>query len=104
VWSSNILTSTVPGLPARFYLTPPGGTWGTPKEQSKATVDTGSGSRGTFDVAIGYLRGNGCYESKTIKNRLHIDLVPKGCDQDEEVSRLLALGAKRAEVGQGDAP
>jgi Glyoxalase-like domain len=40
-------------------------------------------------------------ESKTIKNRLHIDVNPIGCSQDEEVERLIALGARRADVGQG---
>ena len=39
-------------------------------------------------------------ESKTIKNRLHLDFRPD--DQDAEVDRLLALGATRADVGQGD--
>jgi hypothetical protein len=41
-------------------------------------------------------------EDKTIKNRLHIDLDPD--DLDAEVARLLALGARRAEVGQGNVP
>ncbi len=39
-------------------------------------------------------------EDKTIKNRLHIDLDPD--DQAAEVQRLLALGARPADVGQGD--
>jgi hypothetical protein len=39
-------------------------------------------------------------EPKTIKNRLHLDFRPD--DQDAEVDRLLALGATRADVGQGD--
>ncbi len=37
---------------------------------------------------------------KTVKNRLHIDLNPD--DQQAEVERLLALGARPADVGQGD--
>ena len=41
-------------------------------------------------------------EKKSGKNRLHIDVSPVGCDRDEEVERLLALGASRADVGQGD--
>ncbi len=41
-------------------------------------------------------------ETKTIKNRLHIDLDPD--DQAAEVERLLALGARPADVGQGDVP
>ena len=39
-------------------------------------------------------------ESKTLKNRLHIDLRPD--DQQAEVERLEALGAERVSVGQGD--
>jgi hypothetical protein len=38
-------------------------------------------------------------EGKTVKNRLHLDLVPD--DQDAEVQRLLSLGAQRTDVGQG---
>jgi len=43
-------------------------------------------------------------EPKTVKNRLHIDLAPSGCDQAEELERLLGLGACKVDVGQGDAP
>jgi hypothetical protein len=39
-------------------------------------------------------------ETKSVKNRLHFDFVPD--DQAAEVERLLALGATRADVGQGD--
>jgi hypothetical protein len=41
-------------------------------------------------------------EGKAIKNRLHLDVNPADREQDEEVSRLLALGARHADVGQGD--
>jgi hypothetical protein len=37
-------------------------------------------------------------ESKSGKNRLHVDLRPG--DQGAEVDRLLALGARRVDVGQ----
>ncbi len=37
---------------------------------------------------------------RSCKNRLHIDLRPD--DQDAEVARLVALGAQRVDVGQGD--
>jgi hypothetical protein len=43
-------------------------------------------------------------EPKALKNRLHLDLNPVGCDQEQEVSRLIDLGARRADVGQGDVP
>lgn len=41
-------------------------------------------------------------EGKTAKNRLHLDLNPTDREQDEEVRRLLVLGARHADVGQGD--
>lgn len=39
-------------------------------------------------------------ETKTVKNRLHIDLRPQ--DQEAEVARLEQLGARRVDIGQGD--
>ncbi len=39
-------------------------------------------------------------EDKAGKNRLHLDLRPE--DQDAEVARLEALGARRVNVGQGE--
>lgn len=39
-------------------------------------------------------------DAKHKKNRLHIDLRPD--DQAVEVERLIALGASRVDVGQGD--
>jgi predicted enzyme related to lactoylglutathione lyase len=41
-------------------------------------------------------------EPKVRKNRLHIDLNPRHADQAAELERLLALGARHADVGQGD--
>jgi catechol 2,3-dioxygenase-like lactoylglutathione lyase family enzyme len=40
-------------------------------------------------------------EPKSVKNRLHLDLTPVDRAQAEEVARLEALGARRADVGQG---
>jgi len=39
-------------------------------------------------------------EAKTIKNRLHLDVNPTDREQDEEVRRLLDLGARHTDVGQ----
>jgi catechol 2,3-dioxygenase-like lactoylglutathione lyase family enzyme len=40
---------------------------------------------------------------KTGKNRLHFDLAPPADgDQQAEVERLISLGAKRIDIGQGD--
>jgi hypothetical protein len=41
-------------------------------------------------------------DGKQIKNRLHLDVRPD--DQNAEVERLIALGASRVDVGQGDVP
>jgi hypothetical protein len=39
-------------------------------------------------------------EGKAVKNRLHPDVNPTDREQDEEVRRLLDLGARHADVGQ----
>ena len=41
-------------------------------------------------------------EDKSVKNRIHIDVSPSDRSRDEEVERVLALGAQRADVGQGE--
>ena len=43
-------------------------------------------------------------EPKTVKNRVHIDVSPVGCDQADEVARLCALGARPVDIGQGEVP
>jgi predicted enzyme related to lactoylglutathione lyase len=43
-------------------------------------------------------------EAKTVKNHVHLDVSPLGCDRDDEVARLVALGARPVDVGQGEAP
>ncbi|MET7986891.1 MULTISPECIES: VOC family protein [unclassified Streptomyces] len=37
---------------------------------------------------------------KAVKNRLHLDLTATAEDREAEIERVLALGARRAEVGQ----
>ena len=39
-------------------------------------------------------------EPKQVKNRVHIDVNPRGTDQASELQRLLALGAREVHVGQ----
>jgi predicted enzyme related to lactoylglutathione lyase len=39
-------------------------------------------------------------DSKTVKNRIHLDLRADGSSQDDELQRLLHLGATRIDVGQ----
>ena len=43
-------------------------------------------------------------EGKAVKNRLHLDIRPADCPVEAEVARLEALGARRADVGQGSQP
>jgi Glyoxalase-like domain len=43
-------------------------------------------------------------DDKTVKNRLHIDVSPIDREPAEEVERLIALGARRVDIGQGDVP
>ena len=43
-------------------------------------------------------------EGKSVKNRLHLDLRPVGCSHQAEVDRLIGLGARHADVGQGSLP
>ena len=40
-------------------------------------------------------------ERKVVKNRLHLDLRADGVPTPDEVDRLVSLGARRVEVGQG---
>ncbi len=42
-------------------------------------------------------------EAKAVKNRLHIDLAPHTTqDREAEITRLIDLGARRADVGQDE--
>ena len=43
-------------------------------------------------------------ESKAVKNRIHLDVTPTGVSQEQELDRLLGLGATRADIGQGEVP
>lgn len=37
-----------------------------------------------------------------VKNRLHLDLRADGTDTQSELDRLISLGARHADIGQGD--
>ena len=64
-----------------------------------AAVPAGDSQPGPVPPTLTFARGP---EGKTLKNRLHLDLNPTDRDQGEEVGRLLDLGARHADVGQGD--
>src|SRR5262249_18533547 len=65
-------------------------------------------NRGSYGVSIG--TGGGPFEidfrtvpdgPKLTKNRLHLDIKPVKPDQAAELGRLLGLGARKVDVGQG---
>lgn len=64
------------------------------QEDGVISIAQADGSWPTIDVAA-------VPENKTFKNRLHLDLRADGVATDDELERLLALGARRADVGQG---
>ena len=37
---------------------------------------------------------------QTVKNRVHLDLTSSAVDRNQEIGRLLALGARRVDIGQ----
>src|SRR6516164_3266972 len=39
-------------------------------------------------------------DPKIVKNRVHLDLTTSAQDRDQEIERLLAIGARRADIGQ----
>jgi hypothetical protein len=55
--------------------------------------------RASVDRMPGVLFGRSD-DAKIAKNRLHLDLRPD--DQDAEVQRLIGLGARPVDIGQGD--
>jgi hypothetical protein len=59
-----------------------------------------AGCPGARGGAAGAIVFNRTDEPKTAKLRLHIDVNPTDRDHDSELERLLAAGARPAEVGQ----
>ena len=55
------------------------------------------GKKGSAAPKLMFLKVPG---GKSGKNRLHLDI--RGDDQEAEVARLETMGAKRADIGQGD--
>ena len=39
-------------------------------------------------------------DRKIVKTRVHLDITTAAEDRDQEIERLLALGARRADIGQ----
>jgi hypothetical protein len=66
----------------------------TDEDDTLVSISPPDGSWPTIDVVK-------VPEKKTVKNRLHLDLRADGNSTEDELERLLALGARRADVGQG---
>jgi hypothetical protein len=64
------------------------------EDEGVITIAAADGSWPTIDVVP-------VPEEKTVKNRLHLDLRADGMTTGDELERLLDLGARRADVGQG---
>ncbi|WP_233520103.1 VOC family protein [Prauserella sp. PE36] len=58
------------------------------------TIGPADGAWPTIDVFV-------VPERKSVKNRLHLDLRADGGSTADELRRLLDLGARRVDVGQG---
>ena len=69
------------------------------REEQVGLVSTGApeGNSGAIVMTFAQVP-----EPKSIKNRLHLDVRPFGTDQQQEVDRLLSLGASYADVGQDE--
>lgn len=60
-------------------------------------VRGGEGRRGPVPPTLTF-----AHVPEAVKNRIHLDVNPADTEQDEEVRRLLDLGARRVDVGQGE--
>jgi predicted enzyme related to lactoylglutathione lyase len=84
-------THDLPGL-ARFWTQALG--WSVLSERDREIV-IGPGVDAPVGICFMPVTG-----PKTVKNRLHLDLTTSAADRDAEIDRLLALGARHADVGQ----
>jgi Glyoxalase-like domain len=53
-----------------------------------------------LDAPIGLCFMPAGESTKTVKNRVHLDLTTTAGDREAEIERLLALGARRVDIGQ----
>ena len=82
-----LLASPSPGFPGPVL------DWRILSEQEEVVV----GADQTAPVGICFMPVS---DEKIVKNRLHLDLTPDSADRDAEIERILALGARRVDIGQ----
>ncbi len=66
----------------------------TERDEEVITLSPPGGGGASLDVVA-------VPDGKTVQNRLHLDLRADGSTTAAELERLLALGARHADVGQG---
>jgi predicted enzyme related to lactoylglutathione lyase len=81
----------LPGL-AQFWTQALG--WKVLSEREREIV---IGTDENAPVGICFMPVTDC---KIVKNRVHLDITTTAEDRDQEIERLLALGARRADIGQ----
>ena len=93
VWLHHVVIDAqdLPGL-ARFWAQVLG--WRILSEHEQEIV---IGADATAPVGICFMPVS---DPKTTKNRLHLDLSPDPGEQEAEIQRILALGARRVDIGQ----
>ncbi len=89
-----IIDAADPGALARFWQEVLG--WSRLRVEGEA-VELGAGNGSTPTLVFVPVD-----DAKVVKNRVHIDVNPTDCDQAEELTRLLSLGATHVDVGQGE--
>jgi hypothetical protein len=81
----------LPGL-ARFWAQAPG--WKILSGREREIV-IGTGQNAPLGMCFMPVTG-----PKRVKNRVHLDLTSSAKDRDQEIERLITLGASRAGIGQ----
>ena len=89
--TSSLTLTICPAWP-RFWTQPPG--WQVLSERENEIVI------GTDQNAPAGMCFMPVTDPKTVKNRVHLDLTSGAADRDQEIDRLLALGARRVDIGQ----
>jgi Glyoxalase-like domain len=91
-WDSIVIDCTDPLLVASFWSEALGLELHGPNDDDDLWLEPGSDCPG---IVFGQVP-----EVKSVKGRIHLDLRPD--DQAAEVERLISLGARRIDIGQGD--
>ena len=89
--TSSLTPHDLPGL-ARFWTQAPG--WKVLSGREREIVI------GTDENAPAGMCFMPVTDPKTVKNRVHLGLTSSAQDRDQEIERLLALGPRRAGIGQ----